>query len=239
MGDNDWDRNTIKAPSVYLKLANKGDEVRIRIADRPYREPQLWPREKGGRPVPKEETARFTPGQWKRAYTSAEWNPSEVFHLVVIDRADGAAKILAVFASTYTKIQEYAKNPDWGNPTNYDIIIKRTEEPGKNYFSVMPLPTKTSLTESEKAKVAALDMAKLIQGALPAADPQPDDFSDDTVTEALPWENWEQDAPKTPELATQPNTALEDSWRPPEHPDPIHNPSDNDLNNFSEADIPF
>jgi hypothetical protein len=236
----DWDRETIKAPSVYLKLTTKGDKVRVRIADKPYRELQLWPRERGGKPVPKDELARFTVGQWKRAFTSADWNPSEIFHLVVIDRADGAAKILTVFASTYTKIQEYANNPEWGNPTNYDITVERTEEPGKNYFSVMALPNKTMLTDGELAKVTELDTSKLIQGARPAADPQPDDFTDDTVTELLPWEQ----SVTANEPVTQPRPAPapgqnyhQDPFPPHVQPDPIIEDIGDDPINLN--DIPF
>lgn len=196
---NDWDRETIKPLSPYLKLSSKGDKVQIRIVGRVYREVQVWPRERGGKPIPREQTTLFTPGQWKRVYTAADWNPGETFHLLVIDRADGNAKILAIFPSTYNKIKEYAQNQAWGNPTGYDIVVERTEEPGKNYFSVMPLPNKSPVLQSELAKVDELDVSKLLQNAYPSSGPQPDDFDNSIDIEPLPWEQEPQRAAPMPE----------------------------------------
>jgi len=187
--ENDpWGRKPMDPPSVWLRLQTKGESAKIRIAGPPLREVTVWPAEPGNPPVDKQMVANFTSGQWLRIKGHPDYRVAETFALLVIDRADGNAKIMRVSGSVYGKIREFAIDPEWGNPMGYDITITRTEQPGKAYWDVKPSPNKTDLMQSELDKVNALDTQKLLPDAWPANDPQPDDFDRDTTPEDLPWE---------------------------------------------------
>lgn len=197
---DDWGRKPKEPTSVWLKLKAKGDKVRIRISTRPYREVQVWPSERGGNRVDQEMVNSFTPGQWVSIMRNPDWQVSEVYHLLVIDRSDGLAKIFQASSAIYGKIRAYAQDPEWGNPMGYDITIERTEKPG-TYWEITPSPNKTDLMNSERNLVDTL-VDKLPAGAIPASDPQPDDIDENTPPERLPWE-WDQ-APITNTLDPQP-----------------------------------
>lgn len=183
---DDWDRTPIAPPSIWLKLKTKDEQVRIRIAASPYREVQVWPEERGGQKLDPEVVNQFTPGQWMTIKRDPDWNVSEVYHLLVIDRADNQAKIFQASGAIYGKIREYAKNPEWGNPAGYDITIKRTEKPG-SYWEITPSPNKSDLLAGERSLVDAI-IDKLPPGALPSSGPQPDDIDENVRPEPLPWE---------------------------------------------------
>lgn len=181
----DWDRKPKAAPGVWLKLKAKDEQVRIRIAASPYREVQIWPEEKGQR-IDAKIVNSFTPGQWISVMRNPDWNVSELYHLMVIDRADGQAKIFQASGAIYGKIREYATNPEWGNPTNYDITIKRTEKPG-SYYDITPSPNKSDLLINELNLIDAIK-DKLPESALLASEAQPDDIDENVPPEPLPWE---------------------------------------------------
>lgn len=183
---DDWDRKPKAPPSIWLKLKAKDEQVRIRIAGSPYREVQVWPEERGGSKMDASVVADFTPGQWMSIVRNPDWNVSEVYHLPVIDRTDGLAKIFQASGAIYGKIREYAKNPEWGNPAGYDITIKRTEKPG-SYWEITPSPNKSDLLGSERSLLDSI-IDKLPAGALPASSPQPDDIDESIKPEPLPWE---------------------------------------------------
>lgn len=184
----DFDREQMKPQSDFLRLASQGEVAEFRIAGGVQRELKVWPAgDTRGKPVPSEQTAEFTPGQWFNIMANPDWKVSEVFHLPVIDRADDRPKIFTVTGGVYGRIRECATNPKWGDPRSYDITVTRTEEPG-NYYSVMPSP-KTPLMHSELDKIKTLDMVKLLPAARPNSAAQPEDEIVKGVTsEPLPWE---------------------------------------------------
>ncbi len=200
----DYDRKPMEPPSQWLRLKSKGDEVRFRIAGRPLRELKVWPAEQGGKPLETIVTQEFTPGQWFNIMSNPDWSVSEVYHFVVIDKADNNAKIFTATGGVYGKIRDYAQNPEWGNPMGYDITVKRTEVPGK-YYEVEPSPNKSDLMQSELAKAKMLDLNKMLPVARPASDPQPDDFAENISRERLPWEPWTERQAQAP--AASPTTA--------------------------------
>lgn len=182
-----WDREPIQPPSVWLKLKTKGESVDLRIAAPPLREVVVWPEEDGQPKVDPELIRELTSGQWLRLKSSPDYKVTEVFPLLVIDRADGMAKIFRASGAIYSEIRKWAMNPKWGNPMGYDLTITRTEKPG-SYWDVQPDPNKTDLMQSEVEKVKALNLSKLLPDAYPANEPQPDDFETNTTPEDLPWE---------------------------------------------------
>jgi hypothetical protein len=185
---DDWDRKPKDAPSIWLKLKTKGEAAKFRIAAAPLREVTVWPAGQGGKPLEDEMVANLTPGQWMSLMRSPDWEVREGYVLLVLDRIDGAARIFRISSSIYGKIRDYAKNPEWGNPTKYDITVTRTEAPGKAYWDVTPSPNKGDLTAAELDKVHALDIHKLLPNALPTNAPQPDEIDENTEPEPLPWE---------------------------------------------------
>lgn len=183
----DWDRKPREPGSIWLKLKAKGDKIRIRIAASPYREVQIWPSERGGQRLDQEMVNAFTEGQWVSVMSNPDWNVSEVYYLLVIDRADSQPKIYTTSGAVYGKIRDFATDPEWGNPMGYDITVERTEDPGKSYWKVTPSPMKSELMSSELKLVESL-IDKLSPGALPANSPQPDDIGDNVTAEPLPWD---------------------------------------------------
>lgn len=194
----DYDRKPMEPPSVWLKLKHKDQEIRIRIAATPYRELKVWPAEQGGSPLGADVTSNLSSGQWMRLMANPDWNVTEIYHFLVIDRADSSAKIFTTTGGVYGKIRNYATDPEWGNPTTYDIRVKRTEQPGKNYYELTPSPNKSDLMQAELEKIDAINLGKLLPAALPAGAVQPDDFDPGTLPEALPWEAPLGAAPRVP-----------------------------------------
>lgn len=175
MGDYDFEPK--QKPGKFLRLKDKGQVIKVRLASRPYRNPLVWT--EGQRlPMDDKEASQLQPADWYRIMANAEQEIREAFCWVVIDRADGQARILSVAPSVYRSIQEYAKDVDWGDPTTYDITITRTEEPGRAYYSVKPAPNKTPLSDVEKSRVYDLNISKEMPCARPTSDRQVDDIDD-------------------------------------------------------------
>jgi len=172
-----YDHEPRRAPSPYLRLGNKDDSVTIRIASEPYREPKVWLGEPpSAKPVDSVEIALWTPETWADVMRdpTTDYNINEAYSWVVIDRSDGRAKVFSGSPSVYKNIKNYATMPEWGDPKEYDIKITRTEDPGRNYYTVMALPNKSALTADEKTLVGALDMSTLSPNARLLTEPQID-----------------------------------------------------------------
>lgn len=185
-----WGRKTKEMPSVWLKLKSKDENARIRIAAPPLREINVWPADESAARKPMDAVTQnsLTEGMWMSLMRNPEWRVQEQFVILCIDRADGGAKIMRIAPSAYEKIQNLVNNPEWGDPTTYDITITRTESPGKAYWDIAPSPNKSLLTAAERGLIDKLDLAKLLPSALPANVPQPDDIDENTPPEPLPWE---------------------------------------------------
>lgn len=152
---SDYDFEPRKAPSVFLSLKEQGDKVTVRLASSPYREPKVW-KEGVRAPLDANEVVKLRPEQWIAMFRDPEFNITEVFHWVVIDRDSGQAKIYSATAGVYKSIKEYAEMEDWGDPQTYDLRVERTEQPGRGYYKVTALPNKEPLDDKDQANVAAL-----------------------------------------------------------------------------------
>jgi hypothetical protein len=108
--------------SVYLRLKAKGDKARIRIASRPFKFTEQY---------------EATPDRPTREAVAHAW---VVIHKELVDgKPVATVKAYKAGAMIYGLIYDLVKNPDWGNPTQYDIEITRTEQEGR-YYTVQPLP---------------------------------------------------------------------------------------------------
>lgn len=164
MGDYDFEPRS--APSIYLQLKEKGAMVMVRLVSSPYREPKVW-KEGVRAPLDAKEVAALTEQQWLALYRNPDYNITEAFHWVVIDRDSGQAKIFTSTAGVYKNIKKYAEMAAWGDPTTYDFQIERTEQPGPSYYAVVAVPNKEPLNDKESE--LAKNMIDQLGDKLPAA----------------------------------------------------------------------
>lgn len=182
----DYDRKPQEAPSLFLRLKSKKESCRIRIMTAPLREPKIWFEGQDKTPPMKPEgVALLTKGQWATVMRDPTYRVSEVFHFLVIDRTDGQAKIFTTTGGVYGKIRQFAQDAEWGDPIQYDLTVTRTENPGKNYYEVVPSPNKSAPTIAERAKIDAIDTNEKLPAAIRASQPQLDDITDDQEPEPM------------------------------------------------------
>lgn len=156
---SDYDYDPKQKPSAYLRLKNQGDTITIRIASTPYRKPVVW-REGQRAPMPDEDALRMGEDEWANIYREPDFTVAEAFLWMVIDREDGKAKIYSGSAGIYKTIKEYAEMPEWGDPRTYDFRIERTEEPGRSYYRVTPIPNRDPLTQGNLRMLTELEFEK-------------------------------------------------------------------------------
>ena len=92
---------------------------------------------------------------------------SKRLYIPVIDRADGKAKILEGGVMIFGEIKKYSKDPEYGDPTKYDIKIGREGTGMKTQYSTTPSPNKSDLTKEELALFAALPELSLYNPPMP------------------------------------------------------------------------
>lgn len=174
---SDYDYEPKAKPSKFLRLKDKGQVVKVRIASKPYRNVKVW-KEGIREPMSDEQAAQMDAEAWYKTLADPDSSVTENFVWAVIDREDNQPRYLQATAGIYKSIKEYAAHSDWGDPTSYDITITRTEQPGRGYYSVMPSPNKTILQTGELEKIKTLDFAKDMPNARPVSEKQIDDIDD-------------------------------------------------------------
>lgn len=126
-----YDYEPAQTSGPYLNLKEKGDKVRFRIASYPIR----WEDSYQGKP-----NVRFA---WAVIHKWADKDGTK----------HKEAKAFRAGSLVYGAIRTLLNDPDWGDPTLYDIEVERTEN--KNaYYSVTPKPNGKPLTDEEKALFA-------------------------------------------------------------------------------------
>lgn len=172
----DYDYEPKEKPGQFIRLRDKGQSVSVRIASKPWRFPVIW---KIGvqTPMDNESVGQMSAKDWFEVMKNPDFNVTETFAWVVIDREDGHARILQGTPGVYKSIKELAAGA-WGNPETYDIQVTRTETPGRGYYSVTPLPNKDTITPSEMEEVGKINIPTLMPHARPTAEKQVDDVSD-------------------------------------------------------------
>lgn len=130
----------------FLFLKSKGDKIWIRIASEPYRYVDKFQR-KDGSPVQEKRVA------WK------------VIHKELVDgRLRKTARVYRGTVMVYEQIQELIKNPQWGDPTGYDIVVTRAESKQHGFYIVTPIDKykgPISDDDLEKIEEAEIDLESM------------------------------------------------------------------------------
>lgn len=80
--------------------------------------------------------------------------PQKKFQVLAIDRADKKLKILEGGVSIFKQVKELAMDPDYGDPSKYDIKIKKEGQGRETKYSLLASPNKGPLTQEETALLA-------------------------------------------------------------------------------------
>lgn len=81
--------------------------------------------------------------------------PQARYQVQVIDRNDGKIKVLEQGPTVFNHIKAYAMDPDYGDPSLYDIKIKKEGSGRETKYSVLPSPKKSEITAEEQQAVAS------------------------------------------------------------------------------------
>lgn len=156
--------------SRYLKFQD-GDN-KFRVLGSAIVGYELWINRK---PVRKLTAKDFTREDLERADLDQDGNPSRPRHFwafPVIDYADTSVKILEVTQKTIQDgIQSLVSDEDWGDPKNYDIVVKRQTVDKKTSYNVIAKPAKAlnqdQVSAWEQVKQDGFNLEALFDGADP------------------------------------------------------------------------
>ena len=121
---------------LYLKIQD-GESVKIRIAS----EPALF-------------TQEFN--------NDGETTVSTKFAWTVWNRNEKKAQVYSGGKSVYNQIADLVE--EWGEPTTFDITVKRTGAMLETRYSVTPAPKSVDLTIDEQKDCNSIDLLKAIKG---------------------------------------------------------------------------
>lgn len=80
--------------------------------------------------------------------------PMARYQVLVIDRKDAKVKILEGGPRIFSAVKDYAMDPDYGDPTKYDLKIKKEGSGRETKYTVLAAPNKSNLTPEEQSAVA-------------------------------------------------------------------------------------
>lgn len=80
--------------------------------------------------------------------------PQARYQIHVIDRVDGKVKVLEQGPTVFNQIKSYAMDADYGDPTKYDIKVKKEGSGRDTKYSLLPSPNKSEITAEEQKLVA-------------------------------------------------------------------------------------
>lgn len=158
--DMTWDsiKDTNRSNVAYMKLETGSKGNRVRIVSNPSEVDEHWEKDVNGG------NHRIVCSGAKCLFCERGEKPITRYQMLVLDKnnwtpdngygADGAqVKVLTVGRSVITAIKQFALDPDYGNPTKYDIKIKKEGSGRDTRYSVSPSPKKSELTDEEKTAV--------------------------------------------------------------------------------------
>lgn len=79
--------------------------------------------------------------------------PMARYQVIVIDRVDGKVKILEGGPRIFAAIKDYAMDPEYGDPSKYDLKVKKEGQGRETKYTVLASPNKSNLTADEQAAV--------------------------------------------------------------------------------------
>lgn len=86
--------------------------------------------------------------------------PQSRYQVKVIDRADSMVKILEGGTTIFNAIKAYAMDPDYGDPTKYDLKLKKEGSGRETKYTVVAAPRKSDFTPDE---IEAIDESKSLE----------------------------------------------------------------------------
>ena len=142
--DMSWD--TIKEAGTggnvnFMKLT--GGVNRIRIASRPSQIEIHWEKTVDGSPK-----KIICPGA-ECPICKAGRSAKACYQVKVIDRNDGKVKVLEGGPTIFNAIKNYAVDPDYGDPTRYDMKIRKEGTGRDTRYTVVASPEKAKITDEE------------------------------------------------------------------------------------------
>ena len=91
---------------------------------------------------------------------------------VIARGAEEKCGILEISSQVMTAVKSYATGEDWGDPTGYDIVVKRAPKGTNPLYTVEPIPHK-KLTKDEQKMIADfnenVDLEKMVTPPTPEA----------------------------------------------------------------------
>ena len=154
---------------LYLKFID-GKPVKLRIASEPYIFRSLF-----------------------KDKTTGQETASIKYAWVVYNLTDDAAQILQLPVTGFKALQSIAADDDWGDPTGYNITVRRDGTGKTTAYTVNPTPNKSPLTAEQMEALTLVDLAKAIENAIPLVEahkgkalpaPKPRDEEGSTVAAA-------------------------------------------------------
>lgn len=79
--------------------------------------------------------------------------PMNRYQVQVVDRADSKVKVLEGGPTIFNSIKAYAMDPDYGDPTTYDLKIKKEGSGRETKYTVVAAPKKSHITDEEQKAV--------------------------------------------------------------------------------------
>lgn len=164
--NNDWLPAGYKVPkpaSDFMKLEDGANKVRIMSA--PTIGYEYW--NKDGKPVRVRVLPESIPTDIRiDSKTGQAERIKHFWAFIVWNYGASRLQVLEVTQATVqSNIQDLVTNPDWGNPSAYDITIVRKGQKLETEYSVQPSPHKPVPQEAGAAmKATKIDLSKLFEG---------------------------------------------------------------------------
>lgn len=177
MNDDGWggqgyDADAGTGGGLWLRLKKRGEKVRLRLVSPPCRYTDSFEDRESGEVQQKRKVSWLA-----------------ILKEVINGQPSKRVVIFTNGPMVYGILKDLAEDENWGDPTQYDITVERTEESGK-YYVVTPLPKPIGpISDEERAMVNAAQIdwpAVCLKGknadrghaSGPAVDPD-DPFADD------------------------------------------------------------
>lgn len=151
-------------PKVNFMKLQAGDN-RIRIGSGPSRVYQHWETTASGKPL------KVTCIGDNCPLCQLGHQPVIRYQIKVLDKQvqdDPQPKVLEVGASIMRQISNCAKDPEYGDPTKYDIKIRKDGVGRDTKYIVMASPRRSDFTEREEKMIASLPSMSEINKELSA-----------------------------------------------------------------------
>ena len=163
--DMSWDDINSDTTAVgFIKLETGKAGNRVRVVSKPSKIDVHWEMTPEGK-----KKANCSGAKCELCNHGAKAQPR--YQLLVLDKthwdskngygSEGPkVKVLETGISVMKAIREFALNEEYGDPTKYDINIRKEGSGKETRYSAVPSPKKSELTEEEKEAIAAAPSLK-------------------------------------------------------------------------------